>query len=275
MKEFGLEIKAAALFIALSVIPLSAGGYFLTEASMHELNQKAIEGLTDVVRGRAIFYSEEFLNFKKDAESLSQYISSIWNQSHDNDVNYSYVWISPNDTGYDTHKEELRNFKCIMDGFELAVGGTSKVELVYFGMESGVVFFNKPVGPIIEEIKPFEHRERPWYIMAKEENDTIWTSVYVDANTKKLVTTVATPVYIDNKFAGVVGLDLLLETMQQDILDLKFADSGYAILVDNSGNIIVHPDYTAGNKKWNETFTEENILNMGSGLEGKREGTNT
>ena len=267
MKGPGIGIKATALFIALSVIPLSAGGYLLTEASMHELSSKTIEGLTDVVRGKANLYSEEFLNFKEDAESLSKYTSNTWNQSHGNDVNRSYVWISPDGTGYDAHEDELKNFKCITDGFELAVGATSKVELAYFGTESGVLFFNKPVSPIIEELKPFEHRERPWYTTAKEKNDTIWTSVYVDANTKKLVTTVATPVYMDGEFAGVVGLDLLLETMQQDILDLKFADSGYAILVDNSGDVVVHPDYTARNKRWNETFTGENVLDMGSSLE--------
>ena len=75
MKGPGIGIKATALFIALSVIPLSAGGYLLTEASMHELSSKTIEGLTDVVRGKANLYSEEFLNFKEDAESLSKYIS--------------------------------------------------------------------------------------------------------------------------------------------------------------------------------------------------------
>jgi len=267
MNGLGIEVKAAALFIALSVIPLSAAGYLLTEQSMNELNDKSIEGLTDVVRGKAMLYSEELINFKEDAEALSEYISGTWNRSCGGVANYSYIWISPNGTGYDVYADEMKNFNCIMNGFELAVGHTSKVELAYFGTESGLVFFNKPVVPIIEQLKPFDHRERPWYEIAKEENETIWTPVYVDANTKELVTTVAAPVYINNKFAGVVGLDLLLETIQQDILDLKFADSGYAILVDNSGNIIVHPDYTAGDKKWNDTFTEENILGMGSDLE--------
>ncbi len=267
MNGLGIEVKAAALFIALSVIPLSAAGYLLTEQSMNELNDKSIEGLIDVVRGKAMLYSEELINFKEDAEALSEYISRTWNGGYGGVASYSYIWVSPNGTGYDAYADEIKNFNCIMDGFELAVGHKSKVELAYFGTESGLVFFNKPVVPIIEELKPFDHRERPWYEMAKEENETIWTPVYVDANTKKLVTTVAAPVYINNKFAGVVGLDLLLETIQQDILDLKFANSGYAILVGNSGNIIVHPDYTAGDKKWNDTFAEENILNMGSDLE--------
>jgi len=266
MRGVGIEIKATAIFVLLSVIPLSAGGYILTEQSINELNDKAIEGLTDVVRGKAILYSEELINFKEDAEGLSEYISAIWNSSY-GDANLSYIWISPNGTGYEEHRDEMSNFKCIMNGFQLVVGYTSKVELAYFGMESGLVFFNKPVASVIEQLKPFDHRERPWYEMAREENGTIWTPVYIDANTKKLVTTVATPVYIGNNFSGVVGLDLLLETMQKDILDLKFANSGYAILVDNSGNIVVHPDYTAGGKKWNDTFTEDNILNMGNDLE--------
>ncbi len=262
MKELGLEGKIITLLVVLSVIPIATGGYILTEQSMHELNHRATESLIDMVRGKATLYGEEFSAFKSDAGSMATYISSTWNRSYDGNVNASYIWISPNGTGYYAHENELKNFESILDGFDLVVGNNSKVELAYFGMESGVLFFNKPVVPIIEELKPFDYRTRPWYVMAKESNATIWTPVYVDANTKKLVTTVASPVYIDNKFAGVVGFDLLLETIQQDILDTKFTGSGYGMLVDGNGNIIVHPEYTAGNKTWNETFVEENIFNI-------------
>ena len=131
MNGLGIEVKAAALFIALSVIPLSAAGYLLTEQSMNELNDKSIEGLTDVVRGKAMLYSEELINFKEDAEALSEYISSTWNKSYSDVANYSYIWVSPNGTGYDATTTSLTSTANLQKLTPSALGLTFPVRFNY------------------------------------------------------------------------------------------------------------------------------------------------
>ncbi len=264
MKGLSLKGRLMLILILFSIIPVTGMGYLLTERYMEELEDKSMESLLDIVKGKSDLYGKEFLEFKTSAESLASYIANVWG-SNDGYANYSYIWISPNGTGYNEHREEIKNYEAVWRGLQLVSQKREKIELAYLGTESGVVFFDKPIASIIKEKAPFDHRMRPWYTLAKEKNDTIWTPVYIDANTGKLVTTVATPVYVNKKFLGVVGLDLLLETIQQDILDTRFIGAGYAILVDNNGNIIVHPEYTAEGKKWNDTFREINIMNI-SGL---------
>jgi len=265
MRSVGLQGKIIVLLICLSIVPLTVAGHLLTAYSMDELTETTREGLTNLVEERAAYYGQTFCAFKEDARGVSTYVSSVWNASHPRSPALSRVWVSPNGTGYAEHADVVGNAPWLTDAFNLLVRNDSAVELAYYGTSSPVIFFNKPMVSTLQEIQPFDHRTRPWYRMAREANDTVWTPVYVDAHTGKLVTTVATPVYLDGRFAGVVAFDLLLETIQQDILDIEFAGSGYAVLVGGQGDVIVHPDYTVGDRRWNETFTEVNICNM-SGL---------
>lgn len=265
MRVLNLKGKLVLLLILFSIIPVTGMGYLLTERYMEELEDKSMESLLEIVRGKSDSYGKEFSEFKTSSESLASYIAGVWGIG-DGDVNYSYIWISPNGTGYEKYDEELKNYDAILRGLHLVSEKREQISLAYLGTESGVVFFDKPIAGIIKEKAPFDHRIRPWYTLAKEKNETIWTDVYVDANTGKLVTTVATPVYVNKKFLGVIGLDLLLETIQQDILDTRFIGAGYAILVNDDGNITVHPEYTAEGKQWNDTFYGINIMNI-DGLE--------
>ncbi len=265
MTSVGLQGKIIALLIVLSVIPLTLAGHLLTDYSIDALTDATQEGVTDVVDAKATHYGRTFHAFKQDVEAVSGYIPAVWNASHPRSPDASRVWISPNGTGYPDYAGVVDNGPWVTGAFDVLIHNKSAVELAYFGTSSPVIFFNKPMVATLQDIRPFDHRTRPWYTMARDANDTVWTSVYVDAHTGKLVTTVATPVYIDGRFAGVVAFDLLLETIQQDILDLQFSGSGYAVLADSQGDVIVHPDYTVGDRRWNETFAEVNVCNM-SGL---------
>ena len=57
------------------------------------------------------------------------------------------------------------------------------------------------------------------------------------------MTTCAVPLYDSrDTFVGVVGFDLLLDTIQQDLLKLDVGQAGYAFLVNNQGKVLVRPD---------------------------------
>ncbi len=90
---------------------------------------------------------------------------------------------------------------------------------------------------------------------------TVWVDTYVDANTGKLVTTCATPLYdAEQRFVGVLGFDLLLDTIQQDLLQLDMGQAGYAFLINDQGKVLVRPDLEVGQLTWNQPFTAENLL---------------
>ncbi len=59
------------------------------------------------------------------------------------------------------------------------------------------------------------------------------------------MTSLSIPIFIDDKFMGVAGVDVSLKHLLNDILKIKPYKTGYAYLVSNEGVIVAHP-----NKKW-------------------------
>ncbi len=76
--------------------------------------------------------------------------------------------------------------------------------------------------------------------------ETIMDSYYYSYTGKKqdeiLQTGTIVPIITDDKFKGVIGFDISLESFQPLIDKIKFYKTGYAILVTNSGNIVAHPN---------------------------------
>lgn len=260
-----LKFKILILLLMISLLPLLSISYILTQKSYGEIKDKTEEGILNLVEAKSVYYNDELESIRLDLEATEKLISTNWGKG--TYYNISYIWICPNGTGYEKFVDDMKNFEYIIQAFELAIKKNKNINLAFLGLENGVNFVSDPkvVEKFRHEIKYFDHRERIWYILAKERNHTVWSPLYIDVNTGELVITVSTPLIVDGKFLGVIGFDLLLETLKNDILDIKFAGEGYPLLVDNEGYIFVHPEYTAAGKKWNESFKEENIFNI-SGL---------
>ena len=83
---------------------------------------------------------------------------------------------------------------------------------------------------------------RPWYQKASKQGGPVLTAPYVDANTAKLVVTFAEPWLANGALKGVMAADVLLDTVIKNVGAIKPTANSYALLVENSGLIIAHPD---------------------------------
>jgi methyl-accepting chemotaxis protein len=110
--------------------------------------------------------------------------------------------------------------------------------LAYYGSEQGVMTRNDPS----LNKGGYDPRERPWYQDAVKAGQQIITEPYVSVTMQKLVVTLAEPVRQQGQIVGVVGVNLALDKMINDILAMKVLGNGYAMLVDKTGLIIAHPD---------------------------------
>lgn len=88
----------------------------------------------------------------------------------------------------------------------------------------------------------YDPTSRDWYKQAVAADKLIWTEPYIDASTKNLVLTVAEPIKIENKVAGVLALDISLKTISEFVGKIKYGDSGYFIITDKNGVVIMSPD---------------------------------
>ncbi len=70
-----------------------------------------------------------------------------------------------------------------------------------------------------------------------------WTPAYYDAIWKHWMTSLITPVYVNDEFRGVVGHDVILDQIYDDILAKVYFTRGYGFLFDDNGRVVLHPEH--------------------------------
>jgi len=120
---------------------------------------------------------------------------------------------------------------------------------VYYGGEYGEFVLPDK----IQTVSEFNYKERSWYKDAKESGGKIiYTKPYKDAVTGKQVMTVAQAVKDEKgQVIGVIGVDMSLDSTKEYIDNIKLLSTGYVLLVDKEGTIIVNND---NNKNVDETI---------------------
>ncbi|AIW19032.1 methyl-accepting chemotaxis protein [Vibrio coralliilyticus] len=89
----------------------------------------------------------------------------------------------------------------------------------------------------------YDPRVRPWYKDANAAGRQIITTAYKDAITNALLVTIAEPVRSNGKLVGVVGADVLIDQLIDDVINLDAGENAYAMLIDTQdGTFLAHPN---------------------------------
>jgi len=86
--------------------------------------------------------------------------------------------------------------------------------------------------------------QRPWYVVGKEKNKDKTATIslpYIDSDLLQDVISIVAPVYKNNRFIGVLSSDLILDSIQKEILSINLPFNGFAFLVSRNGHILVSP----------------------------------
>jgi len=117
---------------------------------------------------------------------------------------------------------------------------------LFFGSLEGETLYYPNVD--LANILPpdFDVTKRTWFTDAapleNPKREVVWSEPYVDAALNGLVVTASYPVYGDDgRFRGVVGADFQLVKIAENISSIRFAKTGYAILLDEHGHVIALP----------------------------------
>ncbi|NMF59702.1 PDC sensor domain-containing protein [Pseudanabaena yagii] len=85
----------------------------------------------------------------------------------------------------------------------------------------------------------YDHRNRPWYVAAKQSGKAIWSSIFVSTTDGELTTTYATPIYnSDGILQGVTGINISLKQIKQHMLAIRPTDKWQVFLVEENGNLV-------------------------------------
>lgn len=98
----------------------------------------------------------------------------------------------------------------------------------------------------------YDPRIRPWYKATQDRGKINFTDPYLDVTTKQMCVSVAMPVKSSaGQFRGVMSADILLQTLVDNVKEIKLHGAGYAFLLDSKGVVLAHP---------NADFITKNVL---------------
>ncbi|PDW02431.1 histidine kinase [Candidatus Viridilinea mediisalina] len=274
-RRMSIQQKILALLLGLALPPLVLAGWLglsaldraretAVDTGASALRDQAEQVLLTRAADKARFYDLGLNAVEQQVGAVATYATTRY-RSGPFELGPERVWVAPAPSPalLARHSQDVAFAQQMIRMLQSSVAANGLVSIGYIALEtSGVIAFNDDgVIDALLEIQPFDPRERPWYLAAREQGGIVWTNTYVDAHTKLLATTCAQPIYdAQGNFVGVVAFDLLLQTIQQDLLALDVGEAGYAMLIDEAGDVIVQPDLEAGDSPWNRPFRSENLL---------------
>ena len=80
-----------------------------------------------------------------------------------------------------------------------------------------------------------------WFTVPKATGEPTWLPPYITDNLDVRVLSYNIPVYKNDQFIGVVGIEIDYSVMAQQVDNISLYDNGYAFINDADGTIIYHP----------------------------------
>ena len=128
------------------------------------------------------------------------------------------------------------------------------------------------------DLDPEDTEHTTWYYTTISRGRPGWIGPYKAHNLNEAWTvSYLAPIYKANKLIGVLGMDILFETMQERVNAVKVYDTGYAGILSEDGAVLAHPYQQAGVNLGNVVSPEQQELlkrdNSGSELFAFRDPT--
>ena len=119
-------------------------------------------------------------------------------------------------------------------------------------------FRNEPVTDI-SLYEPDDVSHVGWYYIPIENGGPTWLEPYENQNLGIKMISYIIPIYRDDMVIGVIGLDIDMSFLKNNVSEVSVYDTGYAFLACSNGDIVYHKQYPDGIAT--EEF-DENLLSI-------------
>ncbi len=154
----------------------------------------------------------------------------------------SILWNEENDATIGTVLESMkRNNPYIYNSFIARTDGS-----VRFYFKNEELKLNDDYNPLQKE----------WYINAVNSEELVWSKVYRGSLSGQLMITCSRVIYgHDSTIAGVVGVDMTIDAINEKIISTDDETFGYTFLIDGEGNLIARPEYALEDSRRDEIIS--------------------
>lgn len=243
------NMEETAQKTALVINQKLASAQGMIEAAAQEL-----EGLFDAdstYANREVYYD---LLFENDTVAPAP-SDNHYDENYLLNVSWTYSsWFiqgtdSTNYTTYETAEADKLGRVSNMDYIFKAIHDQYNFRWLYIAFVDDGLFINYP-GSILSATDDadrgtdtYDPRSEDWYkAIASGVGDTVFFGPYYDEFEGVLLLSIGKLVYSNGVPLAVVSGDITVEDIQQKVIDIKVLQSGYAFLLNSSGNIVAHPE---------------------------------
>ncbi|CAM3805547.1 methyl-accepting chemotaxis protein [Vreelandella rituensis] len=163
----------------------------------------------------------------------------------------------------------------MMEAARDPVTGDNPVSALKQAGESGgflSTYLGRPDGSLITSdgwVPPddYDPRKRTWYKDAVEQGQSIVSLPYIDANSGQMVVTFATPVKRNGRLYGVLGGDVVIDSIIANVAAISPTPSSFAFLSAEDGTLIAHQDsdlILEPSTRLNDQLTAERMESLAS-----------
>ena len=264
----GLITVAVFIIIALAVFSIQTAGRDAQQATSEVLREQAKESLVQIVTSAANQQDLLFEHIRNETSILASYVKNIhenpsvfsqrayWEfddrvfQKNGNYVNdaadISTIHI-PSFVVLDSNEKRNIELTAYLDFIAPSILKNNQNAVATWVVdEKGATRYFPNI--ILGNIAPNDYDPRndiffkPATPKENPDKHVVWSSLYDDPAKRGLMITATAPIYTKNGFAGVVGIDVLLESLITTITAYNPLEGSYAFLIDKEGNTIAFPD---------------------------------
>lgn len=80
-----------------------------------------------------------------------------------------------------------------------------------------------------------------WFTVPKATGEGVWLPPYYTENLGARVISYNAPVYWNDRFVGVIGIEIDYEMLKKEVENISILESGYAFILDENANVFYHP----------------------------------
>ena len=258
------KLQKMMLLISMIAIVITSVAGILSMIRIQGNSESALTrqmeiNLKDIVSDRAALADSELEKYSNYIKNFADYLHGIYSHP-DKFIRYDVQPPREVNRGFIVLQRSLKNPETKIENIydELSLLGNispfwdtvlranqNLIGTIYAGTESGFLMSyddkTEPESGDGVDIY-FDHTSREWYKLAHLLGRTVFTNVYQDDYGRGLTISCAAPFYdAENKFAGVVCMDVLISDLYKSLLQIDLGEGAEAFLVDRSGKFIT-PD---------------------------------
>jgi len=248
-----LSYRIVLPVIVILIITTAVIGYMSIEKSSENIARESQSKLINI-SGR---YANQLDIRLKDVEAKTDAIGSIIRSTIDmkqvdtNAYMYTYKYQTEN-----IIKEMAQNTEDSLGAFiffnpELL----GKANDIYFADSNGDGEYELQETLDISAYQE-NNSEMEWFYKPRQRGKALWTDPFQWQDIDEEIVRFSKALIIDDKFVGVIGIDLKFSAVENIVNNIETYETGFAYLLNSDGNFLAHPNYERGTNMADSGFTE-------------------